>query len=571
MAVAQPDDPGAEVDVTYPGARAPDRIRDVDSHGVRISVKEWGDPAGPPLALLHGGFDFARTYDAFAPLLADAGWRVVAWDQRGHGDSEHAALYSWDADLRDAMAVIDTVTADPIPALGHSKGGSLLLQLGSTLPHRISRLVNLDGMPSPRTWPDVPDHVRTKLMAGELANWLDFRRGTVTAIRKPGTLDELAARRGRMNPRLSQEWLRYLVSVGGRHDPDGWRWKIDPTMRMGGFGPWRPSWAMRRLSTLGMPFLGVLAMEPEVMGWGTRPEEVERHLPPGGRLETMRAGHFLHIERPQEMAELVLEFFGPPPASVSAAPTRPAAPASDVFEDVRPPEGRSAAKTVGSAGLPPTTTVRHNRIDLALHRLRDGEGRPLLLLHGLGEHAPEAVPAHLEAWRGPVWALDFTGHGGTTVPTGGGYFAEILMGDVDLALSHLGPATVCGRGLGGYVALLIAGARSDLVRGAIIDDGPGLAGGGPDPGTGFVLTQPFQAGGSPDPYALFELSRDVRPADYAATFARQAATLSGLDVAVAVVGVLRPPWLEAVAQEPGVEVLSRERALDLFAAAEPPG
>ena len=46
--------------------------------------------------------------------------------------------------------------------------------------------------------------------------------------RKPGTLDELAGRRGRMNPRLSLEWLRYLVTVGARHDPDGWRWKIDP-------------------------------------------------------------------------------------------------------------------------------------------------------------------------------------------------------------------------------------------------------------------------------------------------------------------------------------------------------
>jgi hypothetical protein len=117
------------------------------------------------------------------------------------------------------------------------------------------------------------------------------------------------------------------------------------------------------------------------------------------------------------------------------------------------------------------------------------------------------------------------------------------------------------------VALLIAGARSDLVRGAIVDDGPGLDGRGPEPGSSFVLTERLSVAGSPDPYALLELSHDVRPPDYAATFARQAATLSGLDVAVAVVGVLRPPWLEAVAKEPGVEVLSRDRALDLFAGA----
>ena len=100
--------------VSYPGARAPTAAR-LDAHGLRLAVYEWGDADAPPLLAVHGGFDFARTYDVFAPLLADGGWRVVGWDQRGHGDSEHAALYSWDADLRDAVAVLDTSapTADP--------------------------------------------------------------------------------------------------------------------------------------------------------------------------------------------------------------------------------------------------------------------------------------------------------------------------------------------------------------------------------------------------------------------------------------------------------------------------
>ena len=88
--------------VDYPGAEAPARNYDLDANGVRIAVHEWGDADAPPLLAVHGGFDFARTYDLFAPRLAAGGWRVVAWDQRGHGDSEHAELYSWDADMRDA-------------------------------------------------------------------------------------------------------------------------------------------------------------------------------------------------------------------------------------------------------------------------------------------------------------------------------------------------------------------------------------------------------------------------------------------------------------------------------------
>ncbi len=552
-APAEPDPAQTSDDVNFPGARAPDRTRDVDAHGVRIAVHEWGDASAPPLMLVHGGFDFARTYSVFAPLLADAGWRIVAWDQRGHGDSGHAALYSWETDTRDAVAVLDSIGLDPIPVIGHSKGGSLMLQLASVLAHRVSHVVNFDGLPSRRTWPDVPDHQRTKLLAGELTSWLDFRRATVDAIRKPGTMDELAARRARMNPRLTHEWLRYLVSVGGRHDADGWRWKIDPTMRMGGFGPWRPEWAMRRLAALGQPVLAVLGMQPELMGWGTRREDVEQDLPPNGRLVCLEsAGHFVHIEEPKVVADMVLEFL-PDPARAG---------------------GGSASAAVAAPVAAPereTVTLRHNRIDLALHKLRDGvgglggSGRPLLMLHGLGERSPEAVPDYLDAWSGPVWSLDFTGHGASTIPAGGGYFAEVLMGDADAALSHLGPATVYGRGLGAYVALLVAGARPELVRGAVLDDGPGLSGGGIEPGTSYIQTEDFTTPGPPDPFALLELSRDIRPRDYAMTFSRQASTLSGLDVAIAVVGSVRPPWLEAVANEPGVQQLGRADALELFA------
>jgi pimeloyl-ACP methyl ester carboxylesterase len=212
----------------------------------------------------------------------------------------------------------------------------------------------------------------------------------------------------------------------------------------------------------------------------------------------------------------------------------------------------------------PTVVLRNSRIDLALHRLRERAGRPLLMLHGLGEHTATVVPQHLTAWPGPVWGLDFTGHGASSLPVGGGYYCEVLMSDADAALAHLGPVTVYGRGLGAYVGLLLAGARPELVRGAILDDGPGLSGGGPLPPTPYVLGEPLPVTGTPDPYALLELAQDVRPPDYATTYARQATTLSGLDTALAVCAVVRPPWLAAVAAEPGVRQVTRARCIDPF-------
>jgi len=298
-------------DTSYPGARRPDRAYHIDAIGLSLAIHEWGDEAAPPLFLVHGGFDFARTYDVFAPLLAAAGWRVIAWDQRGHGDSEHAALYSWDGDLRDAMIVMDHFTDRPAPVIGHSKGGALMIQLADAQPYRFSHLVNLDGIPYKRPIPDVAEHERTRMMGSDITGWLDHRRTTAMASRKPGTLDELAKRRGRMNPRLPFEWLQHLVRVGAREDADGWRWKIDPTMRFGGFGPWRPEWTITRLPGLPMPFLGVLGQEQEEMGWGTNPKNVLPYLPVDGRCEVLDdVGHFVHIERPEFVADMVIEFLG---------------------------------------------------------------------------------------------------------------------------------------------------------------------------------------------------------------------------------------------------------------------
>jgi pimeloyl-ACP methyl ester carboxylesterase len=212
-----------------------------------------------------------------------------------------------------------------------------------------------------------------------------------------------------------------------------------------------------------------------------------------------------------------------------------------------------------------TLRLRHARIELALHELRPGAGRALLLLHGLGERSPSAVPSYASGWSGPVFALDFTGHGESGCSVGGGYTAEVLMGDVDTALRQLGSATLLGRGLGAYVALLIAGARPALVRGAVLMDGLGIAGGGAEAATPSLVYPNPAAVAPPDPFALVELSRDVRPPDYATAFVRQANELSGLERPVSVCCAEKPDWLEAVLREPGVQTASVEEALAYYA------
>ena len=97
--------------------------------------------------------------------------------------------------------------------------------------------------------------------------------------------------------------------VGAQHDDDGWRWTLDPSMRFGGFGPWRPEWSALRMAALTVPFLGFLGTIDEPMGWGARERDVRPWLPAGGRLEVLDGiGHFIHIEEPRLVADKVLEF-----------------------------------------------------------------------------------------------------------------------------------------------------------------------------------------------------------------------------------------------------------------------
>ena len=64
---------------------------------------------------------------------------------------------------------------------------------------------------------------------------------------------------------------------------------------------------------------------------------------------------------------------------------------------------------------------------------------------------------------------------------------------------------------------------------------------------------------------MAELTRDVRPPDYAVNFAHLATQFSGLPLPITVAAAGRPPWLAVVADQPGVQELSLEEAVAFYA------
>ncbi|KOU18117.1 hydrolase [Streptomyces sp. WM6372] len=98
---------------------------------------------GRPLLALHGHLSEGASFTALAGALGPE-WRVIAPDQRGHGDSDRATDYTRAGYVADLRALVDHLGLDRFAVLGHSLGAFNALHLAAELPHRVEALINLD-------------------------------------------------------------------------------------------------------------------------------------------------------------------------------------------------------------------------------------------------------------------------------------------------------------------------------------------------------------------------------------------------------------------------------------------
>ncbi|MGW0395215.1 alpha/beta fold hydrolase [Streptomyces sp. NPDC003042] len=109
-----------------------------------LSYLDFGGP-GRPLLALHGGLSEAAHYTDLATALGDA-WRVIALDQRGHGDSDRTPEYSRAGYVGDAAALLDHLDlGGPVPVVGFSLGGINAYHLAADRPDLVAALVNVDA------------------------------------------------------------------------------------------------------------------------------------------------------------------------------------------------------------------------------------------------------------------------------------------------------------------------------------------------------------------------------------------------------------------------------------------
>ncbi|MGZ8350978.1 MAG: alpha/beta fold hydrolase [Allosphingosinicella sp.] len=108
-------------------------------NGIRLAYVELGDPAGPPLLLLHGYTDSSRVWTILAPQLARH--RVLIPDQRGHGATDAPACCYAMADFaEDARLFMDAMQVERAAVAGHSMGSMVAQVLAAEHPDRVTRI-----------------------------------------------------------------------------------------------------------------------------------------------------------------------------------------------------------------------------------------------------------------------------------------------------------------------------------------------------------------------------------------------------------------------------------------------
>jgi pimeloyl-ACP methyl ester carboxylesterase len=186
------------------------------SDGAQTTVQQWGD-AGPIVVAVHGLGSSRRGWARIAERLADR-YRVIAYDQRGHGDSDVKGPMIFErsvADLADVVASLD----EPVHALvGHSWGGAVVVAGGRRLD--VGRVVAMDPMlhVAPGVWnaQTLPEYRR------QAAQPLDEREASIR--RSFAALPEVeiesklhATRRLTIEP---------IEALGAENDIDAGRWDL---------------------------------------------------------------------------------------------------------------------------------------------------------------------------------------------------------------------------------------------------------------------------------------------------------------------------------------------------------
>ncbi len=294
------------------------QVRDLRYH-VRVWEPDPARACDGELVLLHGWMDVSASFQFFVDAMT-GNWRVLAPDWRGYGQTArpHADCY-W---FPDYMADLDELLrqfsgAAPVDLIAHSMGGNVAMLYAGVRPHRVRRLINLEGVglrsgAGPGSAP---------LRYGE---WLDQLQAGAR-MHDYADREAVALRLMKTNPRLAADKARFLALHWSASNAHG-RFEIlgDPAHKHINPVLYRVDEVLACWREISAPVLLVLAEHTGEVHAFIESDDFRGRLlaiPTLERTTLAQAGHMLHHDQPLALARLVESFLDRTQPSVNAAST----------------------------------------------------------------------------------------------------------------------------------------------------------------------------------------------------------------------------------------------------------
>lgn len=243
--------------------------------------------AGPPLIVLHGLLGSSDNWRTLSRAVFGAQFEVFAVDQRNHGGSPHSDAVGYPTMVDDLVEFMNAHGLAAARLLGHSMGGKTAMHFALAYPERVDALVVVDIAP--------------KAYAPRHTALLDALRGL--------DLDAYGARAeidAALRPEVPDDGVRnFLLKNLQRDGQGGYTWKMNLDALYRHYG--RLNAGLEAGRTFDGPTLFVRGSASDYVA----DEDADLILSffPKAEIATIDgAGHWVHAEKPQEFAEVVLGF-----------------------------------------------------------------------------------------------------------------------------------------------------------------------------------------------------------------------------------------------------------------------
>jgi pimeloyl-ACP methyl ester carboxylesterase len=249
--------------------------------------------AGPPLVIVHGLFGSLVNWQTVGAKLARY-WTVFTLDLSNHGDSPHSADFSYDALVEDLKGFMDQYRIGKANLLGHSLGGKIVMAFADRFPGKAEQLIVVDIAPKP--YPAGHRHMLKNLIEFDL-NRIDSLKEAVAGLAT--AIPSLAIR-------------QFLVKNLVRGYDGRYRWKVNLDAIYRHYKELSQGPRLRHPYPKPAMFLRGKASE-FVIDEDTG--QIRRYFPNATIVTMPNAGHWLHIDAPEETVQAVIDFLYRVPSS----------------------------------------------------------------------------------------------------------------------------------------------------------------------------------------------------------------------------------------------------------------